>query len=153
MQGHVDSIEHTYEAVTGEKLSVIFSPEGVLSKAEMAGYDVTQHLRYLRESDHATALMFLGFRKNVSKKERQVAKELQRRLRKAEQEIHVVDVEETGDGMFEISLSSNELVSSPHRVVHYKCIMDGRTFRAVRVLRMYNCPFAIQLNGYLRFGG
>ena len=59
----------TLSKVTGEKLTLKFSPEGALSSARFEGRSITAQVKYVREHDYVKILSTLGFREKWTREE------------------------------------------------------------------------------------
>ena len=57
----------TLKRITGEKLTLKFSPSGSLSSARFDNHEITSELRYLREDDYEDLLDNFGFQKQWNK--------------------------------------------------------------------------------------
>lgn len=98
--------------ISGEKLTLKFSPEGALSSARLGSRDVTSELRFLRVGEYQLSLRVFGFRENWGSL-LEVFSQLDRQLKGFN--LSVLNIEETDTELHNVFLCSSKDPSFVHK--------------------------------------
>jgi len=127
--------------VTGDSLTLIFSPEGALSSARLNGETITAEISYIRESDCESFLDVFGFKKEWPMSEFDMFSKINDRLRK--QGLEIFNVMATCKDQYTVFLCDSKDSSAIHKtalaVLHFD--MTSKLF--LNVVRLFDMKASV----------
>jgi hypothetical protein len=122
--------------VTGDSLTLIFSPEGALSSARLNGQNVASEISYVRETDCETCLDVFGFRKEWDPSEVDQFSKISDRLR--EHGLQVFNVMLARENQYTVFLCELKDPAHIHKTTKAVLLFDVTSKRFLNVVRLFD---------------
>jgi len=130
--------------VTGDSLTLMFSPEGALSSARLNGRSITQEISYIRENDCESCLDVFGFRKEWQSEEFEQFSKINDAVKA--QGLEVFNVMTAREGQYTVFFCDAKDPSAILKTTKAILLFDMASKRFLNVVRLFDMKSTVCQN-------